>query len=67
MEEEEALVGEDEEAVLVAEVAAVAAPVLVFVSEDVPGVLDYLAHSDACGGLGVTEILMLEFISNLIS
>jgi len=44
VEEEEALVGEDEEAVAVAVVAAVAAPALVFVSEDVPGVLDNLAH-----------------------
>ena len=44
VEEEEALVGEDEESVLVAVVAAVAAPVLVFFSEEVLGVLDNLAH-----------------------
>jgi len=47
VEEEEALVGGNEEAVLVAEVAA---PALVFVSEDVPGVYSItLLMSDTCG------------------
>ena len=44
MEEEEALVGEDEESVAVAVGTAVAAPALVFVSEDVPGVLTNFAR-----------------------